>query len=109
MPWRGIDGHRRHGADAVNTAAEMNSVDRAFMIDRLEGIRLGEDVDFVERLSAVKAFPMMDGPVFEIKLEAVVVFLKEVRTTAKGTHDRFHHLSSDFRPSASRRLGENRF
>src|SRR5512143_2155940 len=83
------------------------SVDRAFMIDRLEGIRLGQDIDFVERLRAVQAFPVMDGPVFEIKLKAVVVFLKEVRTPAKGTHDRVHHLSSDFRPSAGRREREN--
>jgi hypothetical protein len=84
-------------------------MDRVFIIDRLEGIRRGQDIDFVERLRAVQAFPMMDGPVFEIKLKAVVVFLKEIRTPAKGTHDRVHHLSSDFRPSASGRERENHF
>jgi hypothetical protein len=81
----------------------------AFIIDRLEGIRCGQDIDFVERLRAIQAFPVVDGPVFVIKLKAVVVFLKEVRSPAKGTHDRVHNQSSDFRSPGHTRERENRF
>jgi len=33
---------------------------------------------------------MMDRPVFEIHLKTVVIFLKQIRSPAKGAHDRLH-------------------
>ena len=38
---------------------------------------------------------MMNGPVFIIQLDAVVVFLEKVRSAAVRAHDRFCHHSSD--------------
>jgi hypothetical protein len=64
------------------------------LIDLLERIGRRKYFYLVERLRAIQALPMMDGPVFEIHLEAVIVFLKKVRSPAKGAHDRFHTLSS---------------
>jgi hypothetical protein len=49
----------------------------------------------IERLGTVEAIPVMNGPVFIIQLDAIVVFLEEVRSTAIRTHDRFCHHSSD--------------
>jgi hypothetical protein len=62
------------------------------LIDLLERIGRRKYFYLVERLRAIQALPMVDGPVFEIHLEAVIVFLKEVRSPAKGAHDRFHAL-----------------
>jgi hypothetical protein len=64
------------------------------LIDLFECTGRGKNFYLVEGLRAVQALPMVYGPVFEIHLEAVIVFLKKVRSPAKGAHDRFHKLSS---------------
>jgi hypothetical protein len=38
---------------------------------------------------------MMHGPIFNIQLKAEIIFLKEIRSAAKRTHEWFHNLPSD--------------
>jgi hypothetical protein len=38
---------------------------------------------------------MMHGPIFNIQLKAKIIFLEEIRSAAKRTHEWFHNLPSD--------------
>ena len=64
------------------------------LIDFFERIGRGKTFYLVERLSAIQTLPVMYGPVLEIHLDAVVVFLKKICSPAKGAHDRFHMVLS---------------
>jgi hypothetical protein len=61
------------------------------LIDFLEGVGRWKNFYFIERLRAIQTFPVMNSPVLEIELNAVIVFLKQVCPPAKGAHDRFHN------------------
>jgi hypothetical protein len=76
-------------------------VNGTFIIDSFERVGRRQDLYFVERLRAVQALPVMYGPKFIIKLETVIIFLKKVRASAKGAHDRVHGKSSEFPPGHS--------
>jgi hypothetical protein len=65
-------------------------MNRALIIDRFEGIGRRQNLYLVERLRAIQALPVMNGPEFIIELKTVIVFLKEVVPSAKGAHDRVH-------------------
>ena len=64
------------------------------LVDLFERIGRREYLYLVKGLRTVQTLPMVYGPVFEIHFEAVIVFLKKVRSPAKGAHDRFHKRSS---------------
>jgi hypothetical protein len=88
---------RSDGNAAVADWWDPVSVDGA-LIDLLELVRLRQYLYLIERLGAVQALPMMNGPVFKVHFKAKIVLLKKIGPSAEWTHDRVHSQSSDLHP-----------